>query len=282
MNKHSSSIDLSDQKIGFIGSGNMARSIIGGLIEDGIPPSNIHASDICDKTLSSISEEFSISTTKDNDEVISNCDVILLSVKPQIMKQVVETISITGTEKLVISIAAGIKEESLSKWLGGDLAIIRTMPNTPSLVRTGATGAYCNKNVSSAQKDICDKILSAIGITCWVDKEETLDLITAVSGSGPAYYFLVMEAMENAAVELGLPKEIANNLVIQTALGAAKIASSESETPKELRARVTSPNGTTEKGIQALEDGNIRDTFANAIKAAAIRSKELGEILGDQ
>ncbi len=268
--------------IGFIGGGNMARSIIGGLINSQFNKEQIFASDISPQILSSLENEFAITTSTNNSMILHHCDVIVLAVKPQMMKDVINNLPQDFiADKLFVSIAAGIREQDLNRWLGGNAAVVRTMPNTPSLVQTGATGMFANNLVSPNQKKIANDILSAIGITIWLENEDLMDSVTAVSGSGPAYFFLVMEAMEEAALSLGLNTESARKLVLQTALGAAKIAIESNESPQQLRKRVTSPNGTTEQGVAALEQGNLRNVFKNALNSAAERSKELGKILGD-
>lgn len=181
---------------------------------------------------------------------------------------------------LIVSIAAGINQTNLSKWLGEKAAIVRCMPNTPALVKTGASGLHANANVSAEQRDLAENIMRSVGILVWVEKESEIDAVTAVSGSGPAYFFLLMEAMEKAAVDLGLSKHTAQLLIEQTALGAAKIALESNESPGELRARVTSPGGTTEQAIKTFNEGNFSALVKQAIQAAHDRSISLSKELG--
>lgn len=269
--------------IAFIGGGNMTHSLVGGLIADGCNPKNIWVTNPTPTKLAALQEQFGVNITTDNSAAVSQASVVVLAVKPQLLKEVAAPLTevIQRHKPLVISIAAGVREPDLRGWLGGDIAIVRTMPNTPSLVGSGATGLYANKRTSSQQRQLAESILRAVGVTIWVEKETQLDAVTAVSGSGPAYFFLVMEAMEKAGVELGLSAENARLLTLQTAFGAAKMALESTEGPAVLRARVTSPGGTTERAIAALQEGGLEDLFARALKAASQRSRELGDLLGE-
>jgi len=265
-------------KIGFIGGGNMAASLLNGLVASGHDPKQLWVSDINSEALNAVSSNLNINTTQSNEEVIKEVDIVVLAVKPQILSKVAKEIaSFLKKHQLVVSIAAGINQASLSKWLGAETAIVRCMPNTPALVLTGATALHANDKVTSEQRDLAETILRAVGIALWVDIENELDAVTAVSGSGPAYYFLLMEAMEKAAIELGLNEAIARLLVQQTALGAAKIALESSESPGELRKRVTSPGGTTEKAIETFQDGGFIQLVSNALHAAKDRSVEMSK-----
>ncbi len=269
--------------IGFVGGGNMAASIIGGLVSSGFSPDSIFVTDLDQVKLQKLQQDFGICPVSSNDELVEKSSCVVLSVKPQVFKAVLQDMleAVQLHKPLVVSIAAGIREKEISRWLGGDLAIVRTMPNTPALVRAGVTGMYANIKVSQKQRDFADNILSAVGSTVWLQEEEQLDAVTAISGSGPAYFFLVMEAMENAAKELGVDEQTARQLVLQTAFGAAKMAAQSDDSPTTLRKKVTSPGGTTEQGVLALENGGIRSAFASALKAAKRRSIELGNILGE-
>jgi pyrroline-5-carboxylate reductase len=261
-------------KIGFIGGGNMAASLLNGLVASGHDPKQLWVSDINSEALNALSSNLNINATQSNEEVIKEVDIVVLAVKPQILSKVAREISpFLKKHQLIVSIAAGINQASLSKWLGADAAIVRCMPNTPALVLTGATALHANDRVSPEQRDLAETILRAL----WVDIENELDAVTAVSGSGPAYYFLLMEAMEKAAIELGLNEAIARLLVQQTALGAAKIALESSESPGELRKRVTSPGGTTEKAIKTFQDGGFNQLVSNALHAAKDRSVEMSK-----
>ncbi len=273
---------MKTNKIGFIGGGNMATSLISGLIASGHSPQQIWVADADKNKLSSLATSFQVNTSATNDALISEVDVVVLAVKPQAIAQVIKEslAAFQQTNALIVSIAAGINQASLSKWLGGKAAIVRCMPNTPALVQTGASGLHANANVSDDQRDLAENIMRSVGITVWVEKESEIDAVTAVSGSGPAYFFLLMEAMEKAAVDLGLSKHTAQLLIEQTALGAAKIALESNESPGELRARVTSPGGTTEQAIKIFNEGNFSALVKQAVLAAHARSIELSKELG--
>lgn len=271
------------KKIGFIGGGNMASSLINGLIASGHSASQLWVSDTNLDVLQSLAEKLKVNISVNNDELIKEVDVVVLAVKPQVLRTVAEQISEVLDKKntLVVSIAAGISQQSLSQWLGQSVAIVRCMPNTPALVLTGATALHANSSVSEEQKDLAENILRSVGISLWVEDENELDAVTAVSGSGPAYYFLLMEAMEDAAIELGLSVETARLLVQQTALGAAKIALESKDAPKELRRKVTSPGGTTEQAIKTFEEGQFSSLVSRALHAARDRSIEMSKQLGE-
>ncbi len=275
---------MNTQKIGFIGGGNMASSLINGLIASGLSPDQIWVSDNNQDVLQSLISNLKINGSQTNDDLINQVDVVILAVKPQILRMVAEQVAknLLNKEVLVVSIAAGITQESLAQWLGNELAIVRCMPNTPALVRAGATALHANPHVNNQQKDLAENILRAVGISIWVDKESELDAVTAVSGSGPAYYFLLMEAMEEAALELGLSEESARLLIQQTALGAAKMAMESADTPMELRKKVTSPGGTTQKAIQTFEEEGFSRLVSKALHAARDRSIEMSKELGEK
>lgn len=260
----------------------MASAIIGGLIAKGYSKDRIWAADPLPDNLQRLQQSYGINTSDSNDEVISLANVIILAIKPQVMESVAEQIkTVTNTQQpLIISIAAGITLSSLQSWLGKDLAMIRCMPNTPALVQTGATALFANNVVNDQQKQWADELLSAIGLAVWVDEEAQLDAVTAVSGSGPAYLFLVMEAMIAAGEQLGLNKTLAQQLTLQTALGAAKMAIESDVDAAELRRRVTSPGGTTAAALKVFEDGGIQQLFLDALTAAEARSQEMAKELG--
>jgi len=273
---------MKTQNIGFIGGGNMASSLINGLIASGHSAKQIWVADTDQDKLSSLATRLHINTSATNDALIEEVDVVVLAVKPQGISEVIAQ-SINAFNKsniLILSIAAGINQTSLSAWLGGNKAIVRCMPNTPALVLTGATGLHANQKVSAEQRDSAENIMRSVGISVWVEKESELDAVTAVSGSGPAYFFLLMEAMEQAALELGLAKHTAQLLIEQTALGAAKIALESSESPVQLRKRVTSPGGTTEQAIKTFEQGEFSTLVRKALQAAYDRSVQLSKELG--
>ncbi|MCL4108372.1 UNVERIFIED_CONTAM: hypothetical protein GTU68_065400 [Idotea baltica] len=258
----------------------MARSLIAGLTNDE-SSHDIRISDPNLEQLQGIQQHWpTVTAFEDNIEAIKGADVIVLAVKPQIMELVCEPIAeiIQQEQPLVISIAAGITIENLSIWLGGtDTAIVRCMPNTPALVQSGMTGLFANDAVSTDQINVAESILRSVGSTLWVKSEGAIDAVTAVSGSGPAYYFLVMEAMQSAAQEIGLSAEDARLLVLQTAFGAAKLALESTDDAATLRHRVTSKGGTTEAALNKLIGGGLPALFEEAMVAATIRSKELSK-----
>ncbi len=269
-----------DLTVTFIGAGNMARSLIAGLMEDNSPLS-IRVADPDQNQLDVIRRHWpEITVDTDNLAMIDGADMVVLAVKPQVMSDVISPFQeIAQRQRQVfVSVAAGIREASLNKWLGGGLPIVRCMPNTPALVQAGATGLYANEQASAEQRSLAESILRTVGIAIWFAEEAKLDAVTAVSGSGPAYFFLVMEAMQQAAEGLGLKPEDAKLLVIQTALGAAKLALESDDRPAELRRRVTSKGGTTEAAINKLNEGGLVDLFDEALQAAAKRSEEFAEL----
>lgn len=270
--------------LGFIGAGNMASSLVGGLVADGYPARNIWVSDVDEAKLDALSLKFGVNVTGDNRRLASLSEILVLAVKPQMLREIAEDVaeSVAGTCPLVLSVAAGVGEADIDRWLGGGQAIVRCMPNTPALVKTSATGLHANDKTTAAQRSEAESILRAVGLTVWVEREAQLDAVTAISGSGPAYFFLLMEAMESAAAGLGLDAETARLLVQQTALGAARIAMESEEGPAELRRRVTSPNGTTERAIGVFEAKGLRDTVAEAVAAAHERAIRLSQELGGE
>lgn len=271
-----------NSQIAFIGAGNMAGALIGGLLADGVPPDRLTATDPSIEKCRALNTNLGIRTLQDNRAAVADADVVVLAVKPQVLKQVAVEIAeqVHRSRPLVISIAAGIRCASLQSWLGGATALVRTMPNTPAMIQTGATVLYATPAVSAVQREQAESLMRAVGLTQWVADEALMDAVTALSGSGPAYYFLIMEAMQAAAQQLGLAPDTARLLTLQTALGAARMALESTDPPATLRARVTSPGGTTERAIGVLEEGGIRDLFAHALKAAHDRSVELSDSLG--
>lgn len=267
--------------IGFIGAGNMASALIGGLLARGYRPDSLAVSDPNTAQLDALASR-GVFTSTDNADVLARSDVLLLATKPQVMADVLKPLAALAQEKrpLVISIAAGIPVASLNRWLGGPLPVVRAMPNTPALVQTGATGLYASEQVSHEQRLLAGDILSAVGLTLWVDQESLIDAVTAVSGSGPAYFFYVMEAMMAAGRELGLDEKAARALTLQTALGAAQMAITSDAEPAELRRRVTSPGGTTERAVKTFDEAGLGDIFARALRACATRGAELADELG--
>lgn len=273
---------LSTAQIAFIGAGNMAGSIIGGLLESGHPASAISAADPFPDSLKRIAELGPIATYADNADAVAAADVIILAIKPQVMAEAAASIAqaVQANGALVISIAAGITIASMQARLGEQAAIVRCMPNTPALLRCGASGLYANAQANATQRELAAYVLNAVGLTRWVEREEELDAITALSGSGPAYFFLFMEAMIDAACDLGLERETATELALQTALGASRMALENDIDLVELRRRVTSPGGTTERAIQSFEENRLRDVVAQALQAAADRAAEMAREMG--
>lgn len=274
MNKHK-------QTIGFIGGGNMARSLIGGLVRAGYPPNALRVADPNESIRTALVTDFNILATHDNQQIADQCDVVVLAVKPQVLKEVATALR-TGQRQhqLFLTVAAGIRTTSLGHWLGSETPIVRAMPNTPALVQSGATGLFANARVTEAQRDLAESIMRAAGLVQWIKDENQMDAVTALSGSGPAYLFLVMEAMEKAGQDLGLPAETARLLTLQTAFGAAKLALEIEEDPAVLRQNVTSPGGTTERAIQVLQHEGLEEMFNKALCAARDRAQELADELG--
>jgi pyrroline-5-carboxylate reductase len=271
------------QRIGFIGGGNMARALTGGLISSGREAAAIMVSDPDAERREALASQLGVQCTASNGEVAATADVVVLAVKPQQLQAVATEIAADLRERspLVVSIAAGVRLADLDRWLGGGLPIVRVMPNTPALVGSGAAGLFANTLVDDRQRDTAESILRAVGVTAWLDSEDQLDLVTALSGSGPAYFLLVMEALEQAATDQGLAPETARLLTLETAFGSAKLALESTEAPAVLRQRVTSPGGTTERALEVLETGGIRALMRDAVAAAAARSRELAAMLGE-
>jgi pyrroline-5-carboxylate reductase len=273
---------MTETTLAFIGGGNMTGSLVGGLIADGWKPTRIHVADPDPQQTGRLARRFSVITTADNRTALKHADAVVLAVKPQVIRAVAEELAtlIKQRHPLVISIAAGIRETSLRDWLGEETAIVRTMPNTPALVQCGATALYANSIVSEEQRNLAESILRAVGLAIWVDDEAMMDAVTALSGSGPAYFFLLMEALTSAGSQLGLPEDTARLLALQTAFGAAKMALESAEDAAKLRRRVTSPGGTTERAIGVFEENNFEGIVLQALRAAADRSRELAAEFG--
>ncbi|MBL4851276.1 MAG: pyrroline-5-carboxylate reductase [Gammaproteobacteria bacterium] len=270
-----------DLKISFIGAGNMARSLIGGLINDHYPVENIVASDHDAQQCTQLSANMGVKTTIDNIEAAYGADIIVLAVKPQMIAGLCRQLEphLTQSKPLIISIAAGIRCQALQNWLGASHAIVRTMPNTPSLVGAGAAALFATDVVSDAQRQQAESILRAVGVALWVDDESQMDAITALSGCGPAYFFLVMEIMQNIGEKMGLTAATARLLTLQTGYGATKMALESEMDCAELRRRVTSPGGVTERAINKLLDKKIDKLFTEALTTAQERSIEMANLL---
>ncbi len=268
-------------RIAFIGGGNMATSLVGGLIAAGTKPSAIIIAEPDTDKRSRLAQQYQTVTTDDNRSTLQQ-DVVVLAIKPQLMQAVCRQLSTAADvrQPLFVSIAAGIRSKDITRWLGGNVAVVRCMPNTPALIRCGATALYAGDTVSAAQKQVADEILRAAGITTWVADEELLDVVTALSGSGPAYFFLLMEAMQKTAINMGLDADAAAKLTLQTALGAARMATESGVGPEQLRARVTSRGGTTAAAISSFEHHDFHNNVSKALRAAYNRSRELANELG--
>lgn len=273
---------MTDSTLTFIGAGNMARSLIGGLISDGWDPARIRAADPAADRLKAEGLLPQIELTTDNGAAVAGAEVVILAVKPQVMREVARSLAnqVQAHRPLVVSIAAGIRLSDLSRWLKGYKALVRCMPNTPALLQSGATALYASKDVSDEQRGLAETILRAVGLTLWVDDEQAMDAVTALSGSGPAYFFLLMEVLQAAGERLGLTGDTARLLTLQTAFGAAKMALESSDDAAELRRRVTSPGGTTEAALDTLETGGIRELVGRAVDAAHARARQLAQQLG--
>ncbi len=273
---------MTNPTLSFIGGGNMAHSLIGGLIADSWPADRIQVTDTNPDVLTHLAERFGVTTGGDNGAAVARADIVVLAVKPQVIHSIASEIStaVQARQPLIISIAAGIRSADLDRWLGGQTAVVRCMPNTPALVQSGATALIANARVSDEQRNLAESILRAVGLTLWLEDEQLMDAVTALSGSGPAYFFLIMEAMQVAGVQLGLPEQTAQLLTLQTAFGAAKMALESAEDTTSLRRRVTSPGGTTECALQTLEGGGLRELIARALTAARDRSRELADQMG--
>lgn len=270
--------DTKSVKIAFVGGGNMAKALISGLSGNG--RNQIHVVDIRPDCLVQLKEQFGVTTSSQIDAQIADSDVVVLSVKPQNMHEVAEKLTPHLNKQLIISIAAGIRVLDLSRWLHNYTAIVRTMPNMPALINSGVTGMYAIPDVSSEQRAIANDILSAVGKTVWLENEALLDPLTAISGSGPAYVFYFIEAMQKAAVEMGLSQEQGRELALATFSGASQLAAQSDESVAVLRERVTSKGGTTHAAISCMEQSGVGDAIVTALKAAAERARELGNEYG--
>jgi pyrroline-5-carboxylate reductase len=275
---------MNASRIAFIGGGNMAAALIGGLLQDapsGSGPSIVVA-DPSEERRRTLASRLEVETTEDNRAALPGAQLVVLAVKPQRMRGVAEELaSGLAAGQLVISIAAGIPVGALQGWLGGHRAVVRAMPNTPSMVGCGAAGLFATEAVSDEQRSDAESLMRAVGVVQWLDEESQIDEVTALSGGGPAYVFYLMESMQAAAEELGMPSADARLLTLETVFGAAKLALAADESPAELRARVTSPGGTTERAIRELDEAGVREAVARAVRASRDRSRELAAQIGE-
>ena len=272
---------MSNSKIAFIGGGNMARSLIGGLVTTGMSNKDISVSEPQADLREKLTKDFGVNALEENASAVMGVNVIVLAVKPQILQEVVIPLGnlIAEARPLLISVAAGVTCSSIERWFGGQPALIRVMPNTPALIGAGISALYANSNVSDDQRALAEKIMAAVGKTIWIKEETLMDAVTAVSGSGPAYFFYVMQAIYDAAVREGLDTQTARLLSLETALGAARLAVESTEDPGSLQAQVTSPGGTTEAAINVLDNSGVRDALQKAVSAARARGGELAKLL---
>ena len=267
-------------KITFLGGGNMANALICGLLGQGYAADDMAVVEISEAARQRLQQAFGIRCHAVPDSAAMACDVLLLAVKPQQMRAACALLGEQGCKPLVISIAAGLRLADIARWLGGHRRLVRAMPNTPALIGAGMTGLFAFPEVSQAERLDAERILQAVGSTLWVDDEARIDAITAISGSGPAYAFLLIEAMQTAAAELGFTPPQARQLAVDTVLGAARLAAQSDETAAVLRERVTSKGGTTEAALRVMDERGVKEAIVAGARAAAARSRELGEQLG--
>jgi pyrroline-5-carboxylate reductase len=259
----------------------MASALIGGLLKNDWSRESIAVVEIDAQARARLERDFGVRTHDDAARGASGADCIVLAVKPQQLREVARALAPASRDALVISIAAGVRASDLSRWLGGHSRVVRAMPNTPALALAGMTGLYAAPAVSPDDRDRAEQILRAAGRTLWVESEEAIDAVTAISGSGPAYVFYFIEALQKAAADLGFDPQAARELAVQTFSGAVKLAAESPDDVATLRARVTSKGGTTERALAQLEHDGVRDAIVRAAQAAAQRSRELGDVLGE-
>lgn len=263
----------------FIGGGNMARSLIGGLLARGVDAGRITVADPVAEQLQALRDRFGVNVTPDNAAAVQGADIVVLAVKPQEMRRVVTGLAASlANSPLLISVAAGIRASDIQRWAG--VPVVRAMPNRPALQGCGMTGLFATADVSAERRALAAELLSAVGATLWLEHEAQMDVVTAISGSGPAYFFLLIEMLEQTGVALGLPAEISHRLAVETAYGSGLMAREASESPATLRLQVTSPGGTTAAALQHLEAHKVRDIFAAAVTAATRRGTQLAEEFG--
>ncbi len=267
-------------KLGFLGGGNMAAALMGGLLQKGFSGADISVVELDAHRREWLRANLDVRVLDHDGPLMAETDVVVLAVKPQQLRAALATLTELYPGQLILSVAAGVRAGDISRWLSGHPAVVRAMPNTPALVGAGITGLYALPGVLPAQREQAGRIMEAVGSVVWVEDEALLDVITAISGSGPAYVFYFIEALEAAAVELGITPEAARLLSLHTFFGASALAVKDKAPPAELRARVTSRGGTTEQGIRVLEQRQVRQAVLAAAQAAAARSKELGDLLG--
>ncbi len=265
-------------KLAFIGGGNMARSLVGGLIAKGMAPANITVSDPLPTQLESLQQQYKVNVIENNHSAVRDAEIVVLAVKPQELPHIAQELSPALLRKpLIISVAAGIRASDLEQWLR--LPVVRAMPNRPALNGCGMTGMYAPVTINAAQRALALQIMSAVGKAIWVESETLIDAVTAVSGSGPAYFFLLMELLETAGIEQGLPADVARTLAIETAYGSGYMARELMESPATLRTQVTSKGGTTEAALKVFAARDLKSIVSEAVKVATSRSAEMAEQL---
>lgn len=270
--------------IAFIGTGNMASAIVGGLLADGMPAENLVGTTHRTASAERASRELGIRVSTDNDAAIAGADVIVLGVKPPMLADLCRSIApaVQARMPLVVSIAAGVEARAIAGWLNADVPMVRCMPNTPSLVGAGVSGLFANEQVSTREHALAERMFGAVGQVHWVDDEQDLHLITAICGSAPAYFYRFAEALARAATERGMKEETARSLVVQVALGSARMMAETGATPGELRKQVMSPGGTTEQALVRLEAADLDAIMDTAVEACMVRSRELSDDLGNR
>lgn len=267
----------------FIGGGNMGSALIRGLIARGLPPGNIHVGEAVQSRRIALADELGVHVSADNREIVDGADIVVLAVKPQDLAMTVQSLAPVFSRRppLVLSIAAGIRVADIAGWCGEGVAVVRAMPNRPALNSAGATAIFAPAGLAPAQRQLAEDVLGAVGTTVWVPDEASLDVVTALSGSGPAYFFLLAELMTDAAVKLGLPHASAQELAIQTLFGSGRMARDSDGDLARLRAEVTSKGGTTEAALRAFEGANLRGIVAAALQAATDRGREMAQAFGE-
>ena len=269
---------MKDATIAIIGAGHMGMSLLGGLIANGYPANKIQLAEPDAEKLQKAKNNYQIHITTNNIEAVKTADIILFAVKPDMIAIIAAELASTiqKNKPLIISIAAGISETSLQRFLGNEIAIVRAMPNMPALIGCGATALFANSFTSQEQRQLAESILQSVGIVVWLEKESLMDVVTALSGSGPAYFYLLIEALQIAGEKLGLPSEIARSLTLQTAYGASRLVSESKKSAAELCQQAMTPGGTTEQAVRVMEENNMRAIIVSAVQAAANRAQELG------
>jgi pyrroline-5-carboxylate reductase len=275
---------LDEVKLGFIGGGNITSALVAGLRKRGTAASAILVSNPGEAKRERLTRRWQVGTTDDNKRVVGFADILVLAVKPQIMRQVCQPLAAATCQRrpLVVTLAAGLTTHQIDEWLGGGHAVVRAMPNTPSMVDLGAAALYANPHTSAEQCRQAQALMDAVGISEWLDDEAMMDVVTAVSGSGPAYFFLTIEILAEAATRAGLPSRIAHRLATQTAQGAGRLVMESKDDAATLRQRVTSEGGTTEQALNILQSGHIRELYQRAVDAAVARGQELARTMEDE